>query len=89
MIKPGTIAQISDHKKPMAERFRPHIGKVVTVVGPGDGDGLRCEPQLYSTTGTKISWVPEHLVPLSDPDIDVVATGEVREWIKQKPILTP
>lgn len=89
MIKPGTLAQISDHKCPMAERFRPHIGKVVTVVGPGYGDGLRCEPQLYSTTGTKISWIPEHLVPLSDPDIDVVGTGEIREWIKQKPILTP
>lgn len=89
MIKPGTIAQISDHKQPMAERFRPHIGKVVTVVGPGDGDGLRCKPQLYSTTGTKISWIPEHLVPLSNPDIDVVGTGEIREWIKQKPILTP
>ena len=89
MIKPGTIAQISDHKEPMAERFRPHIGKVVTVVGPGCQDGWYCEPQLYSTTGTKISWISDHLVPLSNPDIDVVATGEVREWIKQKPILTP
>lgn len=64
-------------------------GKIVTVVGLGHRPGWCCEPQLYSTTGTKISWISEHLVPLSDPDIDVVATGEVREWIKQKPILTP